>query len=347
MTVNKLSLIQDMNKVLPGIATGSAVLENADTIVFNNGHIYSYNSAISVDVCETNPSGLKGIVKGIDFYKCLTKLPGNEIEVEIEKDCWKIKDGNIHVKMNILNDNAVFERLKSLQSSESWMKIDSSDFHEALAACNMPRNNSKYAGIFFNGDYVLSTDIYTINKYLPKDKYPKFWIGNNAVTELLKWNNFDGIRFNKMWIQFHSADDAIFSVRTLDMTTFPIDMINNVIVDGSKLEPVFSSEFGNDFFEAINRAQIFSMEDDGHDIVIFDIGKDGSKISSERKYGSYEESVISIKSDNPMVLKLDIQAIRECASKYTKFKVIKRTDMEAINLILETENSLKMISTIC
>ena len=50
MKMNRLKLMADLNKVLPGITTGKTILEDADTAVFRKGHIYTYNSAISVDV---------------------------------------------------------------------------------------------------------------------------------------------------------------------------------------------------------------------------------------------------------------------------------------------------------
>ena len=147
MKVNRLNLIQDMNKVLPGIATGTMVIENADTVVFNEGHIYSYNSSISVDVVENQPSGLKGVVKGIDFYNCLIKLPGDEIEVEIKDNNWVFLDNSIKVKIKLLPEGKLFERFESLKPTDNWTEIDSEDFEKGLRICNMPKNTSKFSGI--------------------------------------------------------------------------------------------------------------------------------------------------------------------------------------------------------
>lgn len=344
MKVNRLNLIQDMDKVLPGIATGTVVLENADTVIFNNGHIYSYNSAISVDVAETNPSGLKGVVKGIDFYNCLTKLPGEEIEFESDNDTWKIKDGSINVKINLLPAGKLFERFESLKPNENWTPVDGEDFHKGLVSCNMPKNASKFAGIFFKENNMVSTDQYIINKYIAKSQFPSLWISDSAVSELLKWNTFVGLELNKMWLQLKASDGTVFSVRTLDPSGFPIDRILEILNSNLAISPDLEAEFTSEFYKAVDRAKAFSSEDSGHEIVVLNIGPNGSDVTSERVSGSYDEHIESIKAETPLTLKLDVQSIQDCSSSFNKFKVITRGGNK--NLILETENSVKVVSTI-
>jgi len=344
MKLNRSNLIQDMNKVLPGIATDSIVLENADTVVFNNGHIYSYNSAISVDVVETEPTGLKGVVKGIDFYNCLTKLPGDEIEVETTDEAWVIHDNTIKVKIKLLPEGKLFERFESLKPTEEWSPINSEDFEQSLRICNMPKNRTRFAGIYFKDNIVISTDSYTINRYMCKDKYPEMWLSNSVVSELLKWNNFTQVQLNKMWFQLKTSEGTVFSVRTLNLSKFPIDKLENVINKQESIEPDFVSEFTDDFYSAINRAASFSSEDDGHEIVCFNIFADCSVITSERMSGAYEEKIFGITSEKPINLKLDVNMIQDCAAFFKKFKIV--TMGENINIILNTDSSIKIIATI-
>lgn len=344
MKVNRLNLIQDMNKALPGIATGTVTIENADTVIFNNGHIYSYNSAISVDVAEKEASGLKGVVKGIDFYNCLTKLPGDEIELEEVDGAWKITDGSIKVKINLLPEGKLFERFESLKPNENWIEINSEDFLNGLKICNMPKNSSKFAGIYIKGNNFISTDSYAINRYNAKNTYPEFWINNSAVAELLKWNDFVAVELNKMWLQLKSSDGTVFSVRTLATSGFPLDRILGVLDSSLQTEPDFNSEFTDEFYIAINRAAAFSSEDDGHEVVCFNIGKEGSSVNSERISGAYEEKILSIKSDIDIELKLDVHMILDCSTFFKKFKLVTRGEQKT--LILETENAVKQVATI-
>ena len=344
MKINRLNLIQDMNKVLPGIATGTMTLENADTVVFTGNHLYSYNSSISVDVVESQSSGLKGVVKGIDFYNCLNKLPGDEIEVEMEEDAWTIFDNSIKVKIKLLPEGKLFERFESLKPTEDWIEIDGEDFHKGLQVCSIAKNSSNYDGVFCKENCFYSTDRFIINKFVAKNNYPTFWINSSAVSELLKWNNFKAIQFNKMWLQFKSADETVFSVRVLNLEKFPIDTVCSIIEKTSSITPVYESEFTEEFYTAVNRAASFSGEDEGHEFICLNIGSEGSTITSERNSGAYEEKILSIKSDTSDELKLDVQILQECSSYFNKFKVISRGEIK--NLLLEVDSALKIVPTI-
>ena len=132
MKLNRLKLIDSLNKVMPGIATGTVALEGADTIIFNDGHIYSYNAAISVDVTMPSDFSLKGIVKGQDFYNCLSKLPSEEIDLEMKESSWEITDNNIKVSIKLLPDTDSMKRFESLKPTENWTDIDGEDFNKSL-----------------------------------------------------------------------------------------------------------------------------------------------------------------------------------------------------------------------
>lgn len=119
MKINRKELLGAINKVLPGIAVGNITVENADTIVFTNGHVYSYNSAISVDAKLPEGVDFKGVVKGQDFYNCINKLPGDEIELEVTESTWEITDDKIKISIKLLPDENLMERFESLTPTET------------------------------------------------------------------------------------------------------------------------------------------------------------------------------------------------------------------------------------
>jgi hypothetical protein len=349
MKINRNSLISDLNKVMPGISTGTSVIDGADTVVFNNGHIYSYNAAISVDVTESAETGLKGVVKGVDFYNCLNKLISEEIEVETTEKEWIIKDGKIKVSMTLLPSGNIFERFKSLTPTESWIDIDGEDFNKALTICNMPKNSTKFAGVYVNKNEFISTDSYLFNRYVAKNEYPSFFISNDAVTQLIKWTDFTAIEMNKNWVQFKSKNGAIFSVRSLALEAFPYERISGAINGYLTLESVLESSFTPEFYNAVERASTFSKEDEGHEVIDMSITKDGCKIKSERVSGAYEEEVTDIKSsDVDFNLELDINMIRSCRSHFDVFKLVERQTEKGVArlVILSKDSSLKIFSAI-
>ena len=128
------------------------------------------------------------------------------------------------------------------------------------------------------------------------------------------------------------------------MEKFPYERILAVFQSSVNSEPVMSSKFTDEFYQAVERASIFSGEDEGHEIVNFNIGSNGSVISSERISGSYEESIPEIVSSVPIDLKLDIQTIADCVKYFSDFSVIIRG--ESKNIVLKADNGIKIIATI-
>lgn len=344
MKLNKLKLISDIEKVLPGIASGNVVLENADTIVFQNNHIYSYNSAISVDVAASEENNLEAVVKGEDFYNCLTKLPGDEIDIDPTESSWNIQNGKIKVKINLLPFTKIHERFSSLMPTENWTDIDGADFQKALKVCNMPKNSSKFAGVYCRKNTFLSTDSYVINTYTAKNEYPEFWIPNSAVSELLKWDNFEKVQLNKMWLQFESSEGTVFSVRCLNIEQFPFERVQGVLNHTVNAETALESSFTKEFYAAATRASIFSGESEGHSTITVKIDSNGANVSSKRKSGEYEELIPDITSEREFNLLLDISMIESCSGMFSKFRLIDRG--ESIMILLQEENALKMFSNI-
>jgi len=351
MTINRLKLINDVGKALPGIATGTVVMEGADSLVFLNGHIYSYNSAISVNVEESEETGLKGIVNAQDFYNCITKLPSDEIEIEVTDSDWKIKDGKIKVSMKLLPENGILERFQKLVPGDDWFDIDGQDFNNALKICLIKGDTSSLSGVYFKGNTAVATNKWVINKYSLKNEYPEFWVSVNAVTELAKWNNFEKIQFEKQWLHLKSSDDTVFSVRTLALNNYPLDKILEIFESATDKNVVMSLNLTEEFYKAIQRASSFSNKMEEHDVISISFGKEvvikGSRIS-----GNYEECVSDMETslESPIEMMFDVEEFTSSEKFFDDFEIL--SDEETIDtdspvhVILKNENCIKLFNTI-
>ena len=350
MKINKSSLLNSLIKVLPGVDTGNVTVEDADTVVFSKGHIYSYNSAISVDV-EHEGLELEGVVKGNDFYNGLSKLPGDELDVEVTDKTWEIKDGSIKVSIKLLPQGNLLERFQGLAPTEDWIDIDGEDFNNALKTCTIQSNATNFGGVYFVNDTAISTNRCIINKYILKNEYPTFWISDKAVKEISKWNNFTKVQFNKSWVQFMSDDGIVFSVRGLNIENYPYDKVSGLISAQATQKSAFTLELNSQFYEALNRASEFSHNVDEYFVVDVEFGKE-VKVESSRDSGNYEEVITDLSVDLPQPKKLSFDFKDFIASEkfFKTFKVLAdgpdfSTDAP-IHCMLENDCAIKIFSSI-
>lgn len=352
MKINRLKLINDVGKALPGIATGTVVLEGADTLAFLNGHIYSYNSAISVNVAESEDTGLKGIVKAQDFYNCITKLPGEEIDVTANDSTWEIVDGKIHVSMKLLPSGDIFKRLESLKvDDEGWSKIDGKEFNNVLKVCLIKGDTSSMNGVYFKGNEAISTNRWVINKCKLTSEYPEFWLSVNSVSELMKWNNFEQVKFKQSWAHFMSSDNVVFSVRTLALDSYPLDKVLGVYNLIVSKNPVAAINLNEGFYKAIQRASAFSNIVEEHDVVSVSFGPD-VKVKGSRVSGDFEEVVegMSTSFTTPVEMKFDVGEFLSSEKFFTELKILSDTPTidvsKSVHISLQNNFCTKVFSSI-
>ena len=329
MKIDRKKLVSELARALPGISVGTVKIEGADTFVFKGGHIYTYNSVISVDVKVDGIEELSGIVSAKEFYDCLTKLPSDEVEIEVTDKSWVLHDDKIKVTVNLLEVKNIFERFNSITPNEdAWLKIDTEEFKHALNICSIPRNSTKFSGLNFTGNEVWSTDQSEINRYELKTEYPKFMISEAAVAELSKLSNLTHMQYNKRWVQFLSEDGIVFSVRSISQEAFPIDLISKLVTK-VKDEPVFVEMALTDkFFSAMSRALSFSSEMEGVKTVSVSFGKE-VKVVSSRKSGSYEEVVEDMSLDcDDFKLNLNADLFLSTDNRFETLKVLGEGELD-------------------
>ncbi len=352
MTVNRLKFLNDVTKALPGIATGTISLEGADSLVFLNEHIYSYNSAISVNVKESEQRGLKGLVKAQDFYNCLNKLPGDTINIEMTEGTWEISDGKIHVSMKLLSSENIFSRFESLKpSDEGWKDIDGVDFNNALKMCFIKNDTSSLKGIYFKGNTAYATNKCVINKYVLKNEYPEVWISSNAILELLKWKNFKRVQFDKQWLHFEAEDGAVFSVRTMSTENYPLESMKGVLEASLQKNVYKEIELTDSFYKAVNRASSFSSSVEEFDVINIKFGTN-LVIKGSRVSGNFEEIVddMQVNFATPIELAFNVEEFISSEKYFKTLKILSDSDTidekSPVRIIIQNDDCIKLFSTV-
>ena len=350
MKIKKSELLKSLTKVLPGIETGNVSIEGADSIVFHKGHIYSYNSAISVDV-DCRDLNIEAIVKGQEFYNCIGKLPNEDIDINVTEKALEITDEKIKVQIKLLKQDDAFEKFKTLEPTDDWTDIDGDDFAKALKTCRIARNVTNFAGIYFLKDTAISSNRCIINKYVLKNEYPTFWLSDKVVNELSKWNTFEKVQVNKGWIQFMTNDGTIFSARGLNLANFPYETIAGIVSTQAAQKPTFTLELTPQFYDALNRASEFSHSYEEYSVVDVEFGKE-VKVESARDSGKYEEIVTGLSVDipNPKKMAFDFKDFIASDKLFKTFKILAdspdfSTDVP-VHCLLENDCAIKIFSSI-
>lgn len=356
MQFKKSLLVEDLSKCMPGISSGQVTLEGADSFVFENNYVHTYNSAISVSekLSQEMPNG---VVNALDLYTALQKFPEDDCIVEetqtnAGKKCWLIKCGKIKLTVNLLeSNNNIMERFTNITPEESeWINLNGQEFQDALKLCFMPSNKTKFAGVVFKDNYLISTDCWQINKATISTNLPFAWINNDAAKSLSSWNSFVAVQLNRTWLQFKSQDGVIFSVKTMFTENLPIDLIESSIEKTSAMNNVGSGSFTQEFFDAIDRASNFSQKIDEFNSVDLAFDSNGVTVRSHKSSGAYEEYVEGIKCPVAINVHVDPAMLMSTKGKFTQFLIFKANEVPgqetAVRFEFKTDTFLSLISSL-
>lgn len=353
MTIQKKQLLESLKKCIPGIETGNAVLQGADSFVFFNGKIFTYNDVISVSV-PIEQSGLveediKGAVKAKEFYSIIEKFPSDEIEFSVKEKGWLLKCGKAKAELN-LQEFDFESRLKDIAPSEQWIKLEE-DFIRGIGTCRMENNKTALSGIYVNGNNIISTDGYQVNNFTMKEELPIFYISDKSSNELLKVAGISEMQLQGSWVHFKTNDGTVFSVKTMQANSFPFDKVKK-LVDSNDFEKMdLHAKFPSEMFKAIERATSFGMEISERIAVKLELNSDGIVISSERSSGRYMEKVSwedDVGEIEPLVMFVDATMMKFIANRSAEFYLLNTVvaGRSIPRLFFVTENSIHVMATL-
>lgn len=295
MTISRKILLDSLKKAMPGIEAGNPHVQGADSFIFHDGKIFTYNDSIAVSIpLEIEglvDEGIEGAIHADEFFKILSKFSGDEINfVVTENGSWFLKCGKAKFEMTLMNFD-FSERLEGVSpDSKNWKELPE-DFIEGIGTCKMLKNGTPMSGIYFEGKDVVSTDGFQINHCSLKSELPKFWISDNSANELLKFSNLKEIQPQGNWIHFKAEDGSIFSVKTLDANKFPMEKLMKLMDTSKPKEDDLNATFPEELFNAIDRADVFAMNINDHSAIRLVLSPEKIEVSAERSSGKYSEKV--------------------------------------------------------
>lgn len=346
MLFNKKIFLKDLKTCLPGVETGSTIV-NADNFVFLDGKVSSYNGAIAVTVPlhSDNEVTMEGAVDAVSFFDIISKLPNDEFDIDVSNSLkWKIKCGKI--KVEISTKPFDYEnRVKLLTITDEWIDVPE-DFHKGIKVCKMARNKTTLAGIYFNDKYILSTNNYQINQYVLNDvKLPRFWVSDKCIDIFIKMHDIKKIQLSKGWVHMCDSDNNMFSARSLVNDKYPYDKILQFL-DFNESDVMASGVFTTELANAVNRAFTFGMQSKNGLVVKLILDRDTVNVSAYTDNGSYDETVEwnNTTINEPITLYIDTDLLNFVTN--TSYKFFVRSRKNSVPLVyFSADNSSHLFST--
>ena len=347
MNVNRKDLLEALKKCLSGIETGATILEGADTFVFSEGRILSYNDNISVSVpFEIEGGEIIGAIKALEFFTLINRFSEETIKITEKEGKWIIRSGEAKAEF-VLLDSSILERVNKIFPPDNEWKSLPDNFFRGIKICKIPSNKSSLSGYFVNGNRLVSTDTVRINFYNLDREMEKFWVSDTSINELEKLSKISFYALTSSWVHFKTEDGVIFSCKRLNDESYPEDKILNV-KEKNRKEGEVSFTFPKRLLDAIYRASVLSTSVENFETIDISFSSENIIIQSERSSGKYFERVSwdnSVSIDKEIEIRIDF-AMMELAMKQAKSFYIKEESEDNKRIVFEYEEGLQILGII-
>lgn len=352
MEVSKELLMEALSQCLPGVEAGKSLLEGADTFIFDETGIHSYNDNITVSVPFVPETPITGAVKAKEFYALISKLKGDVVKIvpRDEDNVWVISSGKIQMELALL-EASVKERILCLDKDKLDFLPVAADFVEAMTDCKFSCNRSALRGIFVSGAEMASTDELRINFRALSADMGEFWIDDPAANELMRLKDVEGFAVSEGWVHFRVKSGTIFSCKRLLNKNFPFGKLKALVAQHEKTDTDIAHVLPSGLAEAAGRAAVLSMDIDSYESVRLTVSPEGIEVYSQRSTGKYKEMVAwdtpVTEVFDPVVIYIDPGMI-EYGLKRTKSFFIRQTESGGrrhVRLVFEGEKYKHLIST--
>lgn len=350
MIIEKDKLLQALKQAMPGVETGTSIIDGSDTFVIKDGAVHSYNDAISVSVPLPEAGELEGVVKANEFYNFISKLTGAEtVNITEGEGEWVI---NIPEKIDAhfkLLDVRVSEYLEGMNIPSLEYSPLPEAFNSALRLCRIGNNPSMYTGIFVGGGVMLSTDGIRANQYIFPDveiEVP-FQIEDDAANELFKLEDVIEYSVSEAWVHFRTSSGSVFSCKRKDEQSYISTQIIELIEAHKQEDGDVSNTFAKGMVDAVKRVATMSVSVADNDAVGLRIEKARVVVESTRSTGKITEYVpfeTPFEAEiEPLVIWVDPDYIIAAASSAPDF-YIKKVNGQT-NLVFTNADFTQIVST--
>lgn len=216
MKINKNELLKALEIVKPGLAN-KEIIQQSSSFAFINNHIVTYNDEISVKFPVKNLQ-IEGAIEAETFYKILSKLKTEEIELNVSDKEIQIKSKRSKIGLPL--ENKINLPLEEIGKRKKWNPlpenfIEALEFVSFTVSKDMSRPILTNVHVNKNGN-IESSDNYRLTRYNVNElQVSTFLLSGMVVNQLIKYELTD-IAEGDGWIHFKTVDKAIISCRIVE-----------------------------------------------------------------------------------------------------------------------------------
>jgi len=226
MKTNRDSLVQILSAVSPGLARKD-LLAQAQSFVFVGGEVITCNDRVAVH--HPLPPELKelhGAVKADETYRILSRMEGDEVDVEMTISDEKVAGSSnalvlrtAKTKAEIKRDAEIKLKFQAIGTPEQWEKIpegmlEALEFSAFCASTDLSK--PLLCHLLIKGDEIAATDNHRVLlRKFKKALKNTLLLPARVVPELLAYAPVE-VGVTQGWIHFRNEKGVTYSVRTID-----------------------------------------------------------------------------------------------------------------------------------
>jgi hypothetical protein len=232
MKIRKDVLLGALSKVKVGLSD-KAIIDQTDHFIFDKDYVRTYNDQVAVSFPLA--TGLSMAIKASGFYKLISKIQAEEINMDIVENQLELLAGRTKAKISIASE--IKCPAVPISKNKNWRQLPS-DFADGLKFCSFSADKNmliqELTCLWITADNILSSDNWRATKFYLDGKIDSpFLLPAVSARTLAKYAPVDYL-LEQAWVHFKNKEGAIFSSRTV-AGVYPEAIWSLFEVDGDKV----------------------------------------------------------------------------------------------------------------
>lgn len=283
MRVNREEFLKQLESVLPGLSA-KEIIEQSSCFIFKDGTVNTYNDEIACS--QKSLLKIEGAVTAIPFISVLRKLKEDELEISTNDSNSQVLVKAKSKRSGINMERDILLPIEAVDKPKKWKPLPD-NFADAIAIVQpcAGSNDAQFAMtcVHITSKWIEACDNHQVSRFKIKTDVGKsILIRKESLKHIV---SLDMVEFSetKHWVHFRNSDGLILSCRHW-VDEYPSDDLSKVLqVDG---EPLILPK---GLKEAVEKAEIFSIENVEGSNVIVNIKKGKFKITGKGPSGWFTE----------------------------------------------------------